>query len=119
MAHSVEMVDGTHARVRLFGDVTKRDLEESRSKATSALAASNCNRILVEGIHANRRVSVTEDHQFVSGFSDSFPPGVRIALVTHPDEVEALRLVENVAQNRGVNLLLFLDEAEALAWLLD
>ena len=44
--------------------------------------------------------------------------GIKVAVVASPGLVEPGRLAELVARNRGVNVRVFLDPAEARQWLL-
>ena len=44
--------------------------------------------------------------------------GIKVAVVASPDQVEPRRLAELVAQNRGVDVRIFLDLAAAEEWLL-
>ena len=120
MAHAIEFVKDTkYVGVALTGEITKNDLEIARNEANLALTANNCNRILVDATRSNPRLSVLELFEFEKEHRLRFPLGVRIALVVPPDRLENLRFAENVAQNRGVNMNLFLDRAQALNWLLE
>ncbi len=44
--------------------------------------------------------------------------GLKVAVVASPEQVEPRRLAELVAQNRGVDVRIFLDLAAAEEWLL-
>jgi Holliday junction resolvase len=44
--------------------------------------------------------------------------GIKVAVVASPKQVEPRRLAELVAQNRGVDVRIFLDHAAAEEWLL-
>ena len=120
MAYGVELVkDAKYVRVALTGELTRNDLENAREETIRALTANGWNRLLVDVTRGNRKLSVAEDFEFTSEHQSSFPAGVRTALVIRPDELEYFRFTENVAQNRGVNMKLFLDKIQALNWLLD
>ena len=120
MANTVELVkDAKYVRVVLTGEVTRNDLENARDKANRALTACGWNRLLVDVTQGNRKLSVAEDFEFTTEHQSSFPMGIRMALVVRPDELGYFRFTENVAQNRGVNMKLFLDKIQALNWLLE
>ena len=120
MAYAVELVkDAKYVSVVLTGEVTRNDVENARDEANLTLTANGWNRLLVDVTRGNRKLSVAEDFEFTSEHQSSFPAGVRMALVVRPDELEYFRFIENVAQNRGVNMKLFLDKIQALNWLLD
>jgi len=120
MAHTIEFVkDDKYVGVTLTGEIAKDDLEIARNEANLALTTNNCNCILVDAIRSNLGLSVTELYQFEIEHRSRLPLGVRIALVVPPDQLEDLQFAENVAQNRGVNMNLFLDRVQALNWLLE
>ena len=45
--------------------------------------------------------------------------GIKVAVVASPEQIEPRRLAELVAQNRGVDVHIFLDLASAEVWLLE
>lgn len=120
MAYAVELVkDAKYVSLLLTGEVTRNDLENSRDQANLALTANGWNRLYVDVTRGNPRLSIAEDFAFTSEHLSRFSLGVRIALVPRPDKLGYFRFIENVAQNRGVNMKLFQDKIQALNWLLD
>ena len=120
MDHAIEMVkDKKHVRIALSGRLTRNDLENARDDASSALMAGHCDRLLVDATRVTYELSDLEFFQFTSEHRSRLPKGTRIALLISPDELSNFRFVENVAQNRAVNLLLFVDTDKAVNWLVD
>ena len=120
MAHTIEfMKDDKYVNVELTGKITKNDLESARNKANLKLTANSCNGILVDATRSDPKLSVLEFFEFEIDHRSRLPQGIRIALAIRPDQLKNLQFAENVAQNRGVNMNLFLDRAQALHWLLE
>ena len=63
--------------------------------------------------------TILDDFEFTSCHNSLLPPSFCAAIVHRADQTERYRFIENVAINRGFNMRTFLDEAEALGWLLD
>ena len=120
MEHVIELVgDKKHVRIALTGRLTSNDLENARDDASSALTGERCDRLLVDATRITYELSDLEFFQFTSEHPSRLPKGTRIALLISPDELLNFRFVENVAQNRAVNLLLFVDMDQAVNWLAD
>ncbi len=118
MTYTIDIVeDGNYVSLEYSADVTINTLQTSREEVILALTSNNWNRILVDATRADPRQSVMEDFQFTSEHKSRLPAGVRIALLVRPDQMSEFRFTENVAQNRGVNLMVFEDEVQAINWL--
>ena len=92
--------------------------EEARTKALDSLSSEGWTRLLVNAC-AVEPLSVREDFEFTSDHAMQFDPRIRTAIIHSADEAERFRFIENVATNRGVQMRAFLEESEALDWLLD
>lgn len=101
------------------GEVIENDFNNSRDEVELTLTNSGWNKLLVDATKGLSRASVIEDYKFVSDLRSRLPAGIRIALVLRPDQLGPSQFVEDVAQNRGLNLQLFEERSEALHWLLD
>ena len=62
--------------------------------------------------------SAFDDFEFTADHLYAHPPLVRIAVLHHANQSERFRFIENVAVNRGLNLRVFTDSAEAINWLI-
>lgn len=102
----------------LTGKVTRSEHESSTDEVVRTLNANDCLRLLVDVSLADHKMPVGEEYEFVSGLRSRHPVGVHIALVVHRDDPADMQLVEDIARNRGLDLMLFRDSAEALGWLL-
>ena len=113
------MKDAKYVSLVLTGKVTRTEHESSTNEANLMLTANNCKRLLVDAAAADHKMSVGENFKFASALRSRHQAGIRIAVLVQPDDLEHLRLVENVAKNRGVNLTVFADKVKAFEWLLD
>ena len=104
--------------IELSGEVSTDTLVQCRTEAVSLLQANDCKRLLVDATHEAPRRDVTDDYHFTSEHASLFPPGTRHAVLVQLSEHEYMKFVENVARNRGVDMNLFIDRAQALTWLL-
>ena len=113
----VYLADQAYVLSTLTGDVSERDLKSARGEMNSELLAHGCKRLLVDATGISRMQSVVSDFEFTAQHRTELPPGTRHAVVIKPEQEEHMRFVENVAQNRSVNLRLFTDKNEAVGWL--
>lgn len=96
------------------------DIEEARlarNELRDALAAHQCNRILIDETRAEKKLSVIDQHQFTVEYGSELPVDVWIAVVVRREKMSDARFIENVAFNRGIHLKVFLNSNEALDWL--
>jgi hypothetical protein len=108
MGYAVKLMkDDKYVILELTDEVTKNDFNNSREDANLKLTTNGWNRLMVDATRGNSGVSLTQDFFFVSELSSRLPEGIRIALVLRPDQLVSSQFVENVAQNRGLNLKLF------------
>ncbi len=119
MAYTVSYSDDDdYVSVVLADDVSRSEHERSTDEASAALVSRGCKRLLVDTRKSDHRMTVGEEFEFARALSSRHPPGVRIAVLILPEDALQLKFVENVAQNRGVDLWLFTEEDRAYEWLL-
>ncbi len=97
------------------GAVSVADIRASIQAVEAIFAEEGLDRTLVDARTQDQPPSITELYEIAS----DLPRGVRIALLTSsgtPAE-DGLRFLETVAKNTGLEVRVFLDEDEALAWL--
>ena len=120
MAYRIELVEEKeYLRATLEGAVSRAEHEEFRAAALTALKGAGWWSILIDVTGATPEMSWADDFEYTSGHQAQLPPRLRTAILHAPEAAEKFRFVENVALNRGVNMRAFVDEAAALAWLLD
>lgn len=101
--------------VESCGVVTVADLRASIAEVETIFAQKGLDKALVDARTQDRSPSITELYEIAS----NLPRGIRIALLTTsgtPAE-DGLRFLETVAKNTGLEVVVFLDEEEALHWL--
>ena len=110
--------DADYVSGTLTGDLTEKELNAARAEMNEQLAAKNCRRLLVDATRVPQMRSVFADFKFTAEHQTELPLGTSHAVVIQPEHEEHMQFVENVAQNRSVNLKLFTDKTEAIDWLL-
>ena len=119
MPYAVEMMDQPgYVTVVLTGDVSRDEHESSTEAASRILTANSCKRLLVDATEANHKMSVGDNYDFASALRTRHPSGIHIAVLALEQDFDYLKFVEDVARNRGVDLLVFTHKEAALAWLL-
>jgi hypothetical protein len=112
------MKDENYVYVTLTGEATVEDFENARAETQVLLSANDCMKVLVGAKREAPEEPFVDDFDFTSQLGSFFPRRTRIALVVPDDQMEYMQFVKNVAQNRGVNMVLFSDKEQALVWLL-
>ncbi len=102
----------------LKGEVTDADLASARSEMRSKLLDHDCKRLLVDTVGLSQLQSIISDFEFTTEHQTELPTGTRHAVVVNPKHTEHMQFVENVAQNRSINLKIFTERNEAIDWLL-
>lgn len=119
MSYTMDLVkDAKYISLVFMGEVTMNDVENARNEVDIKLTSSSWNRLLVDLSRSNLRLSFFEHFKFTSEHQSHFPKGGRLALVVRPEEMEYYKFIEDVSQNRGVNLKLFSEKGQACNWLL-
>lgn len=120
MAHSVKLVeDEKYIVLFLIGDQTRSSLEIAREEASTILTENGLSRVLVDVTQGFNKMPVTDNFSFTIEHQENFPENTRHAMLVSPEQVDDFRFVENVSQNRGIPLKLFLDRDEAISWLVE
>ena len=120
MSYAVKLVYGAEYVLLEYSGRVTRDIQEAgRTEAIRALSDNGWCRLLADARWIDPAISVTDDFEFTAGHRSTHPPLVRIAVLYHPDQSERFQFIENVAMNRGLNLKIFTDAAEAINWLSD
>ena len=120
LPYSVEYVqDQEYVSAVLTGDLTESDLQAARDEINVQLCANDSKRLLVDATGLARMQSVFSDFEFTAQHRTKLPPGTRHAVFVRPEHREHMQFVEDVGQNRMVDIRIFLDRDEALGWLLD
>ncbi len=89
-----------------------------------ALLARRCrrekrSRLLIDITRVNEVPTVSQRFQAGKRAAVFAEYGIRVAVMCSPEQVEPRRLVELVAQNRGVDVRVFTDLSAAQGWLLE
>ena len=103
----------------LTGEITEDEIKAARVEMNALLVDHSCERLLVDATGLTRMLSFLTDFEFTADHKSELPPRTWHAVVIRPDQKEHMQFVENVAQNRAVNLKLFVDRDEAIHWLVN
>ena len=109
--------DAGYVSGALTGDVIEAELGVIREEMNSKLLEHDCRRLLVDATGISRLQSVFEDYEFTKQHRTELPQGTRHAVLIRPEHQEHMRFVEDVAQNRSINLRVFTDRDQAIDWL--
>ncbi len=101
----------------LSGDVVDEVLKTARGEMNSKLLAHDCKRLLVDAGGVSHMQSIISDFEFTAEHRTKLPPGTRHAVVIKDEHRPHMQFVEDVAQNRSINLKLFTDRNAAIEWL--
>lgn len=82
------------------------------------LAAHKLTKLLVDVREVTNKIPVSSLFWLISSLPDIFPTRCRISIIVNPGVQTDAGFVENVAQNRGLDLRNFHTHEEALEWLL-
>ena len=120
MAYKIELMeDGNYVRLTLERVLTRKDHEEFRVKALTALTDTGWTKVLIDATRADPKMSVFDDYEYTSDHQSHLPPKLRTAIIYRAEEEKKFKFIENVAFNRGVGIRIFTGENQALAWLHD
>lgn len=101
-----------------YGDVTEDDLRAARGEMNVHLSSNGCRRLLVDATEVTRMQSAPADFDFTAEHQSALPTGTRHAVLISAEHAERMQFVEDVAQNRHIDLQVFVDRDAALSWLL-
>ena len=111
--------DSGYVAGTLMGDMEEKDLNAARNKMNAELVAHGCKKLLVDATGITQMQSVFADFDFTEEHQTELPLGTRHAVVIRPERKGHMQFVEDVAQNRAINLRLFTDRHDAIEWLTD
>lgn len=122
MSHSTSIeFNGSYLHVTVIGDNTPGDLEGYFKEVNSACQQYNCYNILIEENLSGPSIGTTNTFKLIDR-NKSLLMGMthRMAYVDlNPEhDVKNNRFGETVAMNRGINVKLFDNVADAAEWLL-
>ena len=101
----------------LTGEMTEKELNAARGEMNAQLTEHHCGKLLIDATGLSQMQSVATDFEFTAQHQSELPPGTSHAVVIQSEHKEHMQLIENVAQNRYVNLRLFTDKDQAIKWL--
>jgi hypothetical protein len=117
MPFSTELKDG-YLLVRHEGEVTLEEAQHAGAEALRLVESNQLTRVLVD----IRRVTGDADpgdlRAMMEGHAKVLPPRPHAAIVVRADQLPAFRFVEDFAISRGMPIRVFVDEREALDWLI-
>lgn len=102
------------------GGLALREIEDARREAAELLARTGLSRLLIDGREADvSLLSIAEIYAFSTSHASALAatPYVRIAAIISEKQLEQSVFAETVARNRGIDLCIFVDPAEATRWL--
>lgn len=94
-----------------------RELTDARELAIKNLGQQHCARLLVDVSHIEKDLGLHAHFEFTPAHASLLPAGTQVALVIAPDFPQIAQLMENVANNRDVQLAIFSDLGAAESWL--
>ncbi len=100
-------------RVRAWGDETILDWTESKREIMRLYKEYNASRLIVDACEMVAAPSVLD----ILDFGDSWPEGVRAAIVIGKDTPEDVLFLDATATYRHKPMRIFYDENEAMKWL--
>ncbi len=120
LAHNIEMINESNiVRLSLIGELTLADHDSARADAARSLVDNGWNKLLINAVDAEPRMSAVEDYEFTAGHRSNLPVDLQTAIVHRPGEIDKFQFIVNVGLNRGMNMKLFTDEPKAVDWLLN
>ena len=118
MASAIKYIEEHgYVSVILEGDVSIEELAATREESAALMTEKQCLRLFVDSRDESEMNSISDDFDFSSEHFKYFPPPIKTAVLVHDDHAKHMQFVEDVSQNRGVNLMVFVDKGEALRWL--
>ena len=118
MPYEIKLVEQSgYFLMTLLGELTIAEHDEFRTDVVKKISETGFNRLLIDASRASPKMSVFDDFKYTSSHLSRLPFNLRTAIVHGADETERYKFIENVAQNRGVNIRVFANVTVALSWL--
>ena len=109
-----------YVKLRVSGKQTLENNKELVSRVIKACTENNIKKALVDIRGLVGQPGIFSDYELASiAAKDALGLIQRVALIYHRGSHEFTSFFETTIRNRGINLLAFLDEDEALEWLLE
>ena len=108
-----------YVEITLIGEPNGDRFNASRAEANELMQKTGCTALLVDATGLTGMLPVLTDFEFTTEHTTQLPKGTRHAVVVNPEHTERMLFVEDVAQNRFIDLKIFTDRSEALRWLVD
>ncbi|MDH3440247.1 MAG: hypothetical protein OEM63_05825 [Gammaproteobacteria bacterium] len=120
MKHELTCVDGTdYLHLVLCGRLDQSNLRQTNIEIAAAFFESNHQKMLIDVRKLELDTSVIDDFDQASHFAMSFARVPhRIAHLTIAEKLDADQFFETVGLNRGLNIRNFLNEQDAVDWLM-
>jgi len=121
MKYSIEIREWERAQyvhVVLEGRPTLEDMMQGRESLNESIATSGCGQVLIDNRGLTSKLPLADDFSFTSEHGINLPRSVMFAVLVPSKDKDYYMFIENVAQNRGINLRIFTDHEQSLAWLI-
>jgi hypothetical protein len=113
----VSKCDG-YCRITLSGAFMAEQAGENHRKISRLVYATGLDRFLVDVRGVQSRCSIPDIFEYAVQHYPPRPGSRRTATVDLPENLVTARFFEHLMQNKGQCYRLFMDEAEAITWLL-
>lgn len=112
-------VDVEHQLVRIYheGEMSLEEMLKGRSEVGVLLKQYGYQRMLVDTRDIEEGPDILSAFEVSSSHRNDLSLRVRLALLVNSQLEANARFAENVSNNRGFQMRVFLDEAAAIAWL--
>jgi hypothetical protein len=115
--YEVRHLEGDVLGFELHGAMTLDGLRSAGEAIARTCLERAIPRALADARQQTGDLSIVEWHGLAAGFESNWPPGLRLAVIDHPQRLKPDRIMETTARNRGIDVRVFTSEREALAWL--
>ncbi len=105
-------------RIRHEGEMSPEEMYKGRSEVGALLKHHGYRRMLVDTREIEEGPDTLSAFELSSSHRQDLSLQVRLAILVTPLLEPNARFSENVANNRGFQVRVFLDEAAAIAWLM-
>ena len=116
-AFGVHLIDSDVLGFELEGPMTLEALQSAGKAIATTCVEKKFPRALADARRQTGDLSILEWHSLAAGFEGLWPRGLRLAIVDLPERIKPDRIMETTARNRGIDVRVFADKDEALAWL--
>lgn len=110
--------DGNQIDIRSYGQISKKDLEQALEKVDQIHHERGITKVLVDARERNHPPDTMTAFDGAVCLAERFRAKIRFAIVVRRD-MEANKLFESVATNRGARIAYFKKLESALEWLWD